>query len=87
MRSPQTSHRANLYYNGKAGKWSIDLNIDGLWKKDGPVEIVVEVDGRVYFIEKLTAPPPLVLISPPKVNLPGVCVVLMVPPSTIGDIS
>ena len=35
FRAPQTSHRANLYYNGKAGKWSIDLNIDGLWKKDG----------------------------------------------------
>ena len=35
FRAPRTSHRANLYYNGKAGKWSIDLNIDGLWKKDG----------------------------------------------------
>ena len=34
-KAPQTSHRANLYYNGKAGGWSIDLNADGLWRKDG----------------------------------------------------
>ena len=34
-RNPATSHRANFYYNGKVGNWAIDLNVDGLWKKDG----------------------------------------------------
>ena len=35
FRAPTTSHRANFYYNGKVGIWAIDLNVDGLWKKDG----------------------------------------------------
>ena len=35
FRNPTTSHRANFYYNGKVGNWAIDLNVDGLWKKDG----------------------------------------------------
>ena len=35
FRNPETSHRANFYYNGKVGNWTIDLNVDGLWKKDG----------------------------------------------------
>ena len=35
LRNPTTSHRANFYYNGKVGNWAIDLNVDGLWKKDG----------------------------------------------------
>ena len=35
LRNPTTSHRANFYYNGKVGIWAIDLNVDGLWKKDG----------------------------------------------------
>lgn len=28
-----TGHRVNFYYNGKAGKWNIDFNADGLWNE------------------------------------------------------
>lgn len=29
--SRSTDHNLNLYYNGQVGKWTIDLNADGLW--------------------------------------------------------
>lgn len=27
-------HHANLYYNGQAGKWGVDFNMDYMWRKD-----------------------------------------------------
>lgn len=39
---PATSHRSNIYYNGKIKKWEIDFNADGLWTDARNIQVAKE---------------------------------------------
>ncbi len=43
-------HNANLYYNGRIGKFSIDFNADYLWYKNREISLSDELSGREIIV-------------------------------------